>query len=902
MPQKDTTNNGSIPVDDTGIHRAKSITKSFKSLFTSNNNSSENLSGNKKDPSLSHIATLNNAALNNKEGGKQLKSQSSNDSSLESNSRSGSALYLNTSPSSPVMRQASPGLPSFGKNFGLGSDASTNNLIDQELHAINKNIINNPNSDINPLSLNPLSERSSSRGRPKAKSPQSIKSKDNSPQGSSREPSLSPQRSLKQYRNRGISVSQANFVHPHLAGSSEGSSQIKRSATLVKGIHHGDGKGIVVNNRHMIWESETFKLYRNFTHEHKLSALPLIDVNPDLLKDPEAMKEALEQRGKDAPAFSISTLFKLNKTSQQSKDQNDEKSNLFVHTSKGYIPSKNEIQTNNHFNGTAPHCKQVVKIDAYCSMKRKKNAQSSSNLGDTESNETGTPSIVNTKAAISKDELHLINDLTTRMKTIIDEQEEAPVATGDAKESEFVSKYGYCAGTLGQGSYGVVKVTCRKLKKNIDPETKSSTPFVIDNIAKKSFRFRDSVFFAVKELQADRKNVRQVDSDEDDTGDSSYMDYDSEADSDSKSTTLSDNIRFKLTKHRKRRNKDYNAKFCTRLTSEFVIGHALNNIGRHPNILKIFDLYQYDNIPNKFLQVMEFCPSGDLHSLIKRTAVNGNGKTISKEVQLPPIGPGPVFIGDSLNLMDGGTGFTSNTLEGHSKNEIPEKQKLSGSQQNLLDSLIARKQEKHTLLHPLEIDCFMKQIINGVAFMHEHGVAHCDLKPENILFKPNGILKLSDFGTSCVFQTAWEKKPHYQKGCFGSEPYMAPEQFIPHKQYDPRLVDTFAVGIIYVTMALGHYPWKSPIKEKDPDYADFVESLKVVIPYNAETKQQEIISGEYDQFEEMAHVNSEMKLLRKKCLYRMLHPNPNKRVLVKDVLNSNWMKRTHCCVIYRSNV
>ncbi len=74
MPQKDTTNNGSIPVDDAGIHRAKSITKSFKSLFTSNNNSSENLSGNKKDPSLSHIATLNNAALNNKEGGKQLKS------------------------------------------------------------------------------------------------------------------------------------------------------------------------------------------------------------------------------------------------------------------------------------------------------------------------------------------------------------------------------------------------------------------------------------------------------------------------------------------------------------------------------------------------------------------------------------------------------------------------------------------------------------------------------------------------------------------------------------------------------------------------------------------------------------------------------------------------------------
>jgi serine/threonine protein kinase len=895
MPNKDHINNGSLPVEDAGIHRGKSITKSFKSLFSSNNNSSDNLQSTKKDPSLAHIASLNSAALSAKDSA-EIKSQSSNDS-LGSSLRT-SDLHANSNPASPMMKVSSPVLP-LGKALNPASNASVNNLIDQELNTINKNIINNPNSD-----MNGLSDRSSSRGRNKLKATQSIKSKDNSPQGSSREPSLSPQRSLKQYRNRGMSVSQANFAHsPFPNNNSDSSQHIKRSATLVKGMHHGDGKGIVVNNRHMIWESETFKLYRNFTHEHKLSALPLIDVNPNLLKDPEAMKEALEQRNKDAPTFSISTLFKLNKTSQQVKEQNDEKFHLIMQTSKGYIPSKAEIQNNNLFNSSASHCKQVVKIDAYCSMKKKRNIQNPV-IGETEANENGTPCIVNTKAAISKDELHLINDLTTRMKTIIDDNEQQPVATIDNKESEFVSKYGYCAGTLGQGSYGVVKVTCRKLKQNPDAETKGNAPYIVDNIAKKSFRFRDSVFFAVKELQADRKNVRKVDSDDEDSMNGSFMDDESsEADSDSKSTTLSDNIRIKLTKHRKRKNKDYNAKFCTRLTSEFVIGHALNNIGRHPNILKIFDLYQYDNISNKFLQVMEFCPSGDLHSLIKRTAVNGNGKTISREIQLPPIGPGPVFVGDNLNLMDGGTSFSLNTMEGQGKNEaLPEKPKLSGSQQNLLDSLIVRKQEKHTLLHPLEIDCFMKQIINGVAFMHEHGVAHCDLKPENILIKPNGILKLSDFGTSCVFQTAWEKKPHYQKGCFGSEPYMAPEQFIPHKQYDPRLVDTFAVGIIYVTMALGHYPWKSPVKEKDPDYAEFVDSLKVVIPYNAETKQQEIISGEYEQFEEMTHVNAEMKLLRKKCLYRMLHPNPNKRVLVKDVLNSNWMKRTHCCVIYKANM
>ncbi|XBW37269.1 hypothetical protein QEN19_002852 [Hanseniaspora menglaensis] len=513
------------------------------------------------------------------------------------------------------------------------------------------------------------------------------------------------------------------------------------------------------------------------------------------------------------------------------------------------------------------------------------------------------------------------------MKSIISEKQTAKNKNTELKESDFAEKYGHCAGTLGQGAYGVVRVTCRRLKENSDLETKNNSPYVIDNVAKKSFRFKDSVFFAVKELQANKKNMRKngyiLDSDEESDESESESEISDENYSDNgNNDSLSSNgttelFMKKINKHRKRKIKDYNAKFCTRLTSEFVIGHALNNVGRHPNILRIFDLYEYDNIDNKFLQVMEFCPSGDLHSLIKRISQFGNGRTVSRDVLLPSIANGPVFVGDNLNLMEGGTGFLQkendqlNIASSNGSNQSASADvlsptstgnKLSGSQQSLLDSLIQRKQEKHNLLHPLEIDCYMKQLINGVSFMHQHGVAHCDLKPENILFKPNGILKISDFGTSCVFQTAWEKKPHYQTGCFGSEPYMAPEQFVAKNQYDPRLVDTFAVGVIYVTMAMGHYPWKSPVKEKDPDFAEFLDSLKVVIPYNAETKQQEIITGEYEPFEDMQHVNPEMKLLRKKCLYRMLHPNPNKRVLIKDVLNSNWMKRTHCCVIYKNSL
>ena len=41
---------------------------------------------------------------------------------------------------------------------------------------------------------------------------------------------------------------------------------------------------------------------------------------------------------------------------------------------------------------------------------------------------------------------------------------------------------------------------------------------------------------------------------------------------------------------------------------------------------------------------------------------------------------------------------------------------------------------------------FFRQIVAGVAYIHEAGYAHRDLKPENILIDEDHQLKLIDFG------------------------------------------------------------------------------------------------------------------------------------------------------------
>lgn len=204
-----------------------------------------------------------------------------------------------------------------------------------------------------------------------------------------------------------------------------------------------------------------------------------------------------------------------------------------------------------------------------------------------------------------------------------------------------------------------------------------------------------------------------------------------------------------------------------------------------------------------------------------------------------------------------------------------------------LYSLLIQKSKSRSglALHPLEADCFMKQLLNGIKYMHDHGVAHCDIKPENILFHPNGLLKICDFGTSCVFQTAWERHVHYQTGVIGSEPYVAPEEFNKVREYDPRLADCWSCGIVYCTMILGHYLWKIALKSKDAFYDSFLEEL-------SDTK-------EFSLFEELRHVNHEINGYRKAALYSIIQPDPRKRITIDELLSSPWMKRTRCCINYR---
>lgn len=173
-----------------------------------------------------------------------------------------------------------------------------------------------------------------------------------------------------------------------------------------------------------------------------------------------------------------------------------------------------------------------------------------------------------------------------------------------------------------------------------------------------------------------------------------------------------------------------------------------------------------------------------------------------------------------------------------------------------------------------EADCFFKQLIKGVVYMHEMGVCHRDLKPENIMLTSNGCLKIVDFGNSECFKMAWEKNIHLIGGICGSSPYIAPEEYLKN-EFDPRPVDIWACGIIYMAMRTGKQLWNLAKKNDDK-------------LFNCYLKERKCQNG-YQPIE---------NLKRARCrnvIYSMLDPVPHRRINGKQILNSEWVREIKCC-------
>lgn len=176
----------------------------------------------------------------------------------------------------------------------------------------------------------------------------------------------------------------------------------------------------------------------------------------------------------------------------------------------------------------------------------------------------------------------------------------------------------------------------------------------------------------------------------------------------------------------------------------------------------------------------------------------------------------------------------------------------------------------------------MKQILQGVHYLHSVGVMHRDLKPDNILLASSGRnsqIKIADFGLSALIRLGEDgydanessKRKHYNalKDMWGTREYFAPE--LINQSYGPQ-ADVWALGCILFEILTGHQAF--PILHRDDG--------------DDKRLYQRIQKGEYseEQFG-LKDCSTESRDLLK----AMLNPDPVQRLSASECLNHPWVTR-----------
>uniref|UniRef100_A0A674NFT6 Death-associated protein kinase 1 n=1 Tax=Takifugu rubripes TaxID=31033 RepID=A0A674NFT6_TAKRU len=158
---------------------------------------------------------------------------------------------------------------------------------------------------------------------------------------------------------------------------------------------------------------------------------------------------------------------------------------------------------------------------------------------------------------------------------------------------------------------------------------------------------------------------------------------------------------------------------------------------------------------------------------------------------------------------------------------------------------------------------FLKQILDGVFYLHSKQIAHFDLKPENIMLLnrsvPHPRIKIIDFGLAHKIDFSNDFK-----NIFGTPEFVAPEVV----NYEPLGLeaDMWSVGVITYILLSGASPFLGDNKQETLANVSAVDYT----------------------FDEEFFSNT--SILAKDFIARLLIKDPKKRMTIQDSLQHPWIK------------
>src|SRR5215217_214536 len=166
-----------------------------------------------------------------------------------------------------------------------------------------------------------------------------------------------------------------------------------------------------------------------------------------------------------------------------------------------------------------------------------------------------------------------------------------------------------------------------------------------------------------------------------------------------------------------------------------------------------------------------------------------------------------------------------------------------------IQGITLRDQLARGTYKPLEALHVIIQVGAALASAHAVGIVHRDIKPENIMLRPDGYVKVVDFGLAKLTELLTEqgqpgeadtKVRTEPRTLMGTVKYMSPEQ-LREASVDDR-TDIWSLGIVLYEMLAGTTPFEAPSRNDSIALILGQQAPELLLPGDIPIQFQEIVS------------------------------------------------------------